>query len=358
MLEFEGLTSLDTALTWWPSVQSWHGGELLSADVPVDSGSVTWSTSREVPGTLDLTVPRERRGVSWVPGSDPSHPLARFGQVLHVSVRFASLVSNLTWERRLGTFLITGWDLDAGTVRVTGESQTRRLVGARFRTPTAPRSGGTLASEAKRLASPHMGVIIDPALVNRAVPAMSWGESRVEALQEIADAWPARMREDAWGNLTFSPPLPATAVPTVTLTDRVGGTVVGAYQSDTRDGTYNVVVARGQEADDAGKPAFQAIADVSYGPLKVSDYFEEVRFFSSPLITSREIAQSSAETMLANSVRPARTIPVTVSSDPRWELDDAVAIEADDGRFWGYVGGFQMPLTVDDGDMRMDVHVA
>lgn len=346
---------LSGAVTWEPVVSSWLGGRLLAEVVPVDSGSVTWSTHREVQGALDLTVPRKALGRSWAPGLDTEHPLARFGQQLHVTVRVTSLGSGESWDFRLGTFLVTATECDAGSVRVTGESILRRLVESRLRYPIAPRAGGTLKSEARRLVPSYIGLIVDPSLTDRACPAMSWGESRVDALEELATAWPARLREDVYGNVQLLAPLNAVPAPVETLTDGEGGTVVSAYASDSRDGAYNVVVARGQEQDDAGKPAFQAVAEVESGPFAVDSYGEVVRFFSSPLITSMSAARSAARSLLNESIRPARTIPVTLAPDPRWELDDAVAVVADGQPWWGYVSGVQIPLTTGDGDQRMDV---
>ena len=348
---------LPGAVFWEPVVSSWLGPDLLAESVPVDGGSVSWSANREVPGGLDLGVPRVRHGRSWVPGIDDRHPLARFGQVLHVSVRVTALVSARSWLYRLGTFLVTDWQLDAGAVRVTGESMTRKVVDARLRTPTATRAGGTLTSELKRLVTPYMGLIVDPALTNRAVPKMAWGESRIDAVREIVAAWPARAREDAFGNLRILPPLPDVPVPLATLTDGADGTVVSAYQSDTRDGTFNVVVARGQQEDDQGRPAFQQVAQVTTGPLAVGTYGEVTTFLSTPLLNSLAACSAAARTHLANVTRPARTIPVTLAPDPRWEVDDAVAIRADDALHWGFVSGVQIPLTSADGDQRMDVEV-
>jgi len=360
MLDEDGVAELlGGAVKYEAVVSSWLGGTNLAESVPVDSGSVAWSTNRDVPGSLDLVVPRVWHGFDWVPGIDDRHPLARFGQQLWVSIRVTALVSGTYWDFPRGKFLITDWDVDAGTVQVTGESLTRRLVDAGLRTPTAPRAGGTIASELKRLVAPHMGLIIDPGLVDRPVPAMSWGESRFEAVKELADAWPARLREDGFGNLHLLPPLAAVPVPLATLTDddSIDGipVVVAAYQSDSRSGAFNVIVARGQEQDDAGKPAFQEVASVTSGPLAIATYGEITGRISSQAITSRFVARQVANAELAKSIRRARTIPVTLAADPRWEVDDAVAVHADGFLHWGYVSGLQIPLVPDA--MRMDVEI-
>lgn len=355
---------LGRSLTWGVSVESWLGGQSLGM-VPVSGGGVTWSTSREVPGSLDLVVPRLHpvpggsSPVDWRPGRDESAPLARFGQEL--DVRLTVSVPGRVWPSiPLGRFLVTGTDPGPGVVRVSAESLTRRVVDDRLTSPTAPRSGGTLASEAKRLVRPvGLSLTIDDALTDRAVPSsMSWGESRIDALREIAEAWPARLVEDSTGGLHMLAPLADVPEPLDTLTDGEGGTVLAAYEQDTRDGTYNRVVARGQETTEAGLPAFQAVRQVSEGPLAANGPYGAVTyFFASPLLTSLSAAQAAATTRLAALTRPARTLPVTLAPDPRWEVGDAVAVVADGQTWRGWVSGVTIPLTVADGDMRMDVEV-
>lgn len=48
---------LGEAYTWVPRVDSWYGPQWLGR-VPVSGGSVAWTASQQVQGTLSLTVPR------------------------------------------------------------------------------------------------------------------------------------------------------------------------------------------------------------------------------------------------------------------------------------------------------------
>lgn len=341
-----------------PLVSSWLGGVWL-ADVPVASGSVTWSTRREVPGSLDLVVPRKADGVDWLPSHD-AHPLAHYGQVLHVSQRITTLVSGRSIVRRLGTLRVVGWDDTGGTVRVSAVSMFRLVENARLTTASQSRADGTLASELRRLVPASLGVIVGAGLTDRACPSMTWGESRIDAVQEIASAWPSRLRETVYGEVTVLPPLDEVPTPVVTLTDGLGGTVVGAYPSGTEDGLYNGVVVRGQESDDAGNPLFQAEEWQPSGPLRADGPFgQKPKFFASPLINSQITAATTARSMLGDAVRQALTLPVTCAADPRLEVDDAVEVITDDGarRYWGYISGITYPLT-HEGDMRLDIEIS
>lgn len=356
------------AYSWEARVDSWLGGDWLGR-VPVKAGSVTWTTSQQVQGTLSLTVPRigaatqDEDSRDWTPLA-PDSPLATMGQILHVQVTVSSLVSTDRWDVPLGRFLITQWEVGATDIRVTGKSLLQRLEDDRLTSPTVPYSRGTLASELRRLVGGHMGVIISDALVDRACPSMSWGESRIDAVYEIADAWPARLREGPDGVLYALPPQPTiTERPKTILTDGENGTVIGVTRQGSRNGVYNRIVARGQEQDDAGQPRFQATVDQIDGPLRTSGpYGISVKFFSSPLITSTAAAFHSASTMLATSVRQKTTIPVTHVPNPSLTLDTPVELTTAniDGAAtitqWGIIASTEIPLIY-SGTSRSDVEV-
>ena len=346
---------LSSAYTVAATVESWLGSEYLGA-VPVEDGSVSWDASQQVQGTLSLSVPRagaagDEDWRDWDP-TDPTHPLACFGQVLHVSMTIGSLISSAWWTVPLGRFLITSVEPGPSTVRVTGKSLLQRLEEDRLTEPMAPDPAGSMASELRRLIGSRMGLIIDPALRDYPCPSMTWGESRIDAVYEIARSWPAVVREGGDGILYVSPPTPdPTSRPDLRLSDGDEGTVVGVAASVSRDKIYNRVVARGQSSDE-GSPSFQAVADQLSGPMRVDGPYGVVpRFFSSPLITSTAQAKSTAEAMLADAVRKKIKVPVEHAPDPRIRLDAHVEVETRPvegalGRtVWGVVAAYEVPLT-------------
>lgn len=342
---------------WEPVVSSWLGGRLLAAQVPVSRGRITWSASQDVPESLTMTVPRVDGEMDWCPGADPEHPLARYGQELDVSIRVTSTAAaSASWLVRVARILITEWeDDDAATVTVRGKGLLHRLVRSRLTSPMQPT--GTLASDARRLLPAGMGMAIDPALTDRTSPgSMAWSGTRRSALGEIATAWPALVRSDEWGQVRLKAPLADVLTrPTLRLTDGERGTVVAAPRSDSGDDAYNVVVARSSAA---GVEDVQAVARWTTGPLSADGPLGEVvREWSSPLLTTQAQAQAAAQTMLEGGLRPSAVLPVTCASDPRIELDDPVEVVRDGVRTWGHVTGVDLPLTVADGDMRVNVSV-
>ena len=359
---------LASAYTVEATVESWLGSEYLG-QVPVEDGSVSWDASQQVQGSLSLTVPRAGavEGQDWRDWDpvDPTHPLACFGQVLHVSLTIGSLIGGGWWTVPLGRFLITSVEPGLSTVRVTGKSLLQRLEEDRLTQPMAPDPAGSMASELRRLVGSRMGLIIDPALRDYPCPSMTWGESRIDAVYEIARAWPAVVREGGDGILYVSPPTPdPTSRPKFRLSDGDGGTVVGVAASVSRDKIYNRVVARGQENTDGGSPSFQAIADQMIGPMRVDGPYGVVpRFFSSPLITSVAQAKETAEAMLADAVRKKVKIPVEHAPDPRVRLDAHVEVEtrpvdgATTRTLWGVVVAYEVPLTY-RGTQKTEIEVS
>ena len=358
---------LSSAYTVEATVESWLGSEYLGA-VPVEDGSVSWDASQQVQGSLSLSVPRvgaagDEDWRDWDP-TDPTHPLACFGQVLHVSLTIVSLIISAWWAVPLGRFLITSVEPGPSTVRVTGKSLLQRLEEDRLTEPMAPDPAGSMSSELRRLIGSRMGLIIDPALRDYPCPSMAWGESRIDAVYEIARAWPAVVREGGDGILYLSPPTPdPTSRPELRLSDGAEGTVVGVAASVSRDKIYNRVIARGQESSDEGSPSFQAVADQLTGPMRVDGPYGVVpRFFSSPLITSVAQAKSTAEAMLADAVRKKIKVPVEHAPDPRIRLGAHVEVEtrpvdgATTRTMWGVVTAYEVPLTY-KGTQKTDVEV-
>lgn len=354
-------------VSWEPRVASWLDGVLLAGDIPVDSGRITWTRSQQVPDALTLKVPRYGAdGTDYLPGNNPTAPLARFGQMLDVRIIVRSQIDGLEYEHRRGMFPIQEWKYDGDFIEVTAAGMLQVAADARLLTPLAPRSSGTLASEFRRLLPAGVAAEIDTSLTDRACPqSFEWAEDRLGALYDIADAWPARILADGNGQIQVLAPLADVPTAVVTLKDGEGGTLVDLSRSDTRAGAYNVVVARSSDTDGESSSPVYAVASTTSGPMAVDTYREVPRFYSSPLITTYAQALSAAQKLLGDARRPSRVIPVEIVPDPRLEIDDAAEVLANysaaTGSWatteYGYIVGVDMPLTANDGAMRVDVAV-
>ena len=347
------------AVQWVPTMSAWLDGALLAESVPVHRGQLTADSSSQVPERLTFSVPRWANRFDWLPGDNAAHPLARFGQYVIPTIVVTSPITGTTHETVLGRFKIQNWkhDTDNGLINVEAVGVLQVAADDRLPSPLAPT--GSLASEFRRLLPPGLSAAISPDLMDRQCPrSMEWSDDRIGALYEIADAWPARVRTDQWGQVALLPVLADIPTPVVSLTDGEGGTVIGTSRSDSRDQAYNRIVVRASGTDTSDKPPIQAVVDQASGPMRVGGPYGTVtKYWSSPLITTVAQAWASGVTMLANSLRPSRTVPVTLAPDPRLDLDDAVEIVSDGVRDWGYITAYDLPLTIDDGDMRIDVGV-
>lgn len=349
---------------WAPVVTSWLDGVPLAPDgVPVLRGRMTANASSRVPDRITLTVPEWDAGMSWVPGDDPAHPLAEYGQMLVVSIRVVSPVRG-EWVTRLGSFFVASTDHDdiAHTVTVTAFGVLQRAAEWEFTTPEAPRTAGTFESEFRRLTPPGLSVSVSTDLVDRACPqSLQWQADRLGAMCEIVDTWPARMLTDQYGTIQLLPELPDVPTPVLTFTDGVGGTLVSAPRGATRTGRPNRVIATGSATDATSLDPVVGVWDVTAGPARVTEdgsgYGPVTHRMSSPLLETSAQAQAAARTTLARLSRPTKVRNITCAPDPRIELDDAVAVVRDGTADWGFVVGYDLPLTIHDGAMRVDVGV-
>jgi hypothetical protein len=357
-------------------VASWRGTTLLAADVPITRGRLIHQDGRKVPDSVRFTLPRFDNGFDWLPGDgDVVHPLAPFGQELDVTVVVTSDVTSIAYETQRGHFQISEtFESADGEVTVIADGVFQIIADDRFTSPIAPREDGTLFSEARRIVPAGMPVSIDPLLSDRACPqSLQWSDERLDALYAIADALPAVMRPGPSGQVVFRPQVADDALPVLTLSEgerRPGNdypVIVGKARRRSRDGVYNVWVARGSVTDDPSMPpVYSDEAVVTDGPFAAqwTGFKRKVAFYSSPLLTTKEQCDAAAQTRLQSSLRPAQVIPIELPPDPRVEVDDVLRVRGDeqeDGS-WGLdvvavVVSVDLPLTVDDGAMRLDVAV-
>lgn len=310
------------------AVESWRAGTLLADDVPIVNGTEEGDRSNRVPHLVTLTVPRTAGGVRWDPGRDEDHPLASNGQQLHVNLGVGTAAGSKEYFQR-GVFLIVDTQPDGETVTVTCKNLLALVDEARLASPFQP--SGTLGSTLRGLIEPGMTVDLTDAPTDRSVPTsgINWDEDRLGAVLELLDAWAADATVTEGGQLQVSSALAAVSS-VATLTDGAGGTVVRANGSSSRDGGFNVVVARGT-ASDGGQllgTAYDTVSNRAYGgtwsPYPVP------YFYASPLLTTTAQCTDAARTILARLLRTAgASYTVSMRPDPTLELGDGVTLVTD-----------------------------
>lgn len=357
------------ALTWSPLVSSWDSlGNLLADQIPVTSGQLTSDVTQAIPERLTFYVPSWADGFSWIPsGSD--HPLAKFGQQINLSIFVTAPVSGTQWVVPIGWFPIQTWDYDddptSGLIEVECTGILQLANDDTFTTPVVPRSTDTFVSMLTRLMPNGVPVNFDAGLADRPLPqSFQWDTdtSRLSAIYDVADAWPARVRTDQYGTVQLLPGLVDPPAVILTLQDGPKGTLIGAPVSDTRDGIYNVYPVSGSQTDDSSLAPVTSVAQVSGGPLDPSTYGRVVApTWSSPLITTQAQADAAAVAKLQQSIRGSLNRAAQIMPDPRVDIDDAVEVHQnpqglqDELVTRGYVNGYTLPLVVTDGAMTVNV---
>jgi uncharacterized protein DUF5047 len=333
------------------AIESWRGSTLLAAAVPVDTAVEECDRSLRVPERLTLTVPREVDGVDWSPTS-ADHPLAANGQTLRVKLGLGLGGTTVEWFQR-GVFLIHDSTVDGDTVTVNAVGLLQYLDEARLISPFQPT--GTLVSTLRALTEPALTVAVDSALVDRSVPTgINFDEDRLGAVLELLDAWPADAQVDPTGYLRVTPPA-QSIVPVLALVSSAGGTIITATGGSSRDGAFNVVVARGT-ASDGGQVQSQAY-DTSGGPKAYGGLFNPLPvpfFYASPLLTTVAQCSAAASTVLARKLRDgAREFTVDMVPHPAIQHGDVVTA---DGAIC-MVQGLTLPYTAGGGSMALTLKV-
>lgn len=338
-------------------VSSWLGTSMLAESVPV-STVVLDDDGGDVPETLKLTVPARRAGRSWVPGEDPTHPLARFGQRLAVTAVTIS-PRGREFETPIGWFQIQSWSHDGGVVTVTAHGLLQVVADDKLPAATQPASGATFMSEARRLMTAGVPVAIDSALADRACPSsFDWTEDRLAALIDLADAWPARIAATADGVVRFLSPLGDTVTPVLQLVDGEGGVIIGAPRDDSRSGVYTACVASSSQDSSRSAPV-SAEYVTTVGPYAVGTYGVVRRRYASPLLGTEAACLAAARTLVEDSQRQGRVQSISLPPDVRVERGDGVRFRWDGVWHTGWVLTVKsLALTLSGTPMVLEVGVA
>jgi len=306
------------------SVESWLGGTLLASSVPVASAGEESDRTINVPERLTLTIPRVVDGVDWTPTAATS-ALAAKGQRLHVKLGVGLSLGRVEWLTR-GRFLIYDTELDGDALQVQAVGLLELVNQARLISPFQPT--GTIVSTLRSLVEPALTVLVDSALVDRAVPgSVTYDEDRLRAAQEVMDAWPAAATVDPEGYLRVGPTAQSTT-PVLTLTDTGSlRTVIEVAGRSTREGGANVIVARGTASDGS---QVQGVSFITTGPDAYGGNYNPLPvpyFFQSPLLTSIPQCQAAADTIRDRRARQASTeYQVTTVPHPGVQLGDVVSL--------------------------------
>lgn len=357
------------------SAQGWMHGE-PTFNIPVIDGQIVYDITARGNRRLSMTIPLVGPdGFRWDPGSDPSHPLATYGQQIRVQlgVRHPDGTAELL---AMGFFLVAGTttDEERGTVQVAGSDLIEKMTESKILLQpdsVIPLPTDTHLTALQKLmwVALHSPTLNDPKImidVYDTLPVSELGgtttirdgEDRVALMQQIADSWPARMYVDDSGRLHFSAPItgPKTT-PDVTVTaNQNDSTLISQGHQQDRRRAYNSV--RVTSLDSAtGEVLGTALAYVSTGgPLDVRGVYGWItRWYQSPYALNNTQAMAVAKSMLTTGTLYTRTERVTCAPNAAIELGDTVRVIGRNGTFTGIAASIVIPLTAAGGSMAMDI---
>lgn len=341
-------------------VECWRGG-VFQGVAPLLSGELTENADQFVSGTLDLEIAAtDSEGRNWIPRA-PEDALNVYGSQVYVAYSVGR-ASGTPITVGLGWFVVDEWEESGGVISVSALDVRDQLRTARLLAPTAPASGGWFGTELRRLIGGRLPLDMSQAPTDRRVPSgMAWDEDRAEAIEELLTAWPARLELDPDGVLIVLPADLASQPADVQLVEGQGGTVVQRSSSATREGLYNVVVARGEDTENTDAPPVTGYAAVENpsSPLFVRGPMGEVvTFFASPLLRTVDQATVAANTLLAKGQRVASSVPVAVLPDPRLGINTRIDLALATGEtLRTTVLSSSLPLTGEGGAQSLTLGV-
>lgn len=282
---------------------SFYDGRLASVDpLPAGGWSLKWSArSRQIVRSEGSVVVGDETGSlsPWGLSDSLSAAGSQVSAVFHCGGESLDLARFTVVDNRPDeTFLRAAgvWVFGGAQVGVTLAELSKLIQDDEFIAAESPPSGATVVSEIRRLLVGRCGVIVDAAVVDRALPPMVHPENRLEALYTLIDmVGDARFTGD--GQLFVY--VPATS-PQFTVQGKPMGDLVGVSREQKRDNFYNVVVSTGK--DDDGNE-LKAYALVTSGPLRDGGPFGRRVFRHNAVANTQAGVQADADTTLANLLR-------------------------------------------------------
>lgn len=352
---------LTSSYTFVINAQSLRRTTVLSDDIPISTGTLTYSRDQTIPESLDFIVPSYDQGFDWNPVSN-SHPLSPISQ--QISLRIGIHVNGVPEWLQQGWFPIIGTKSTNTTVAVSCRGLLNIIDEAKFTAPFTP--SGSFETTIRKLVEPAITCLFDPLLTDRTIPiGMHWDEDRLQALNELLDAWPAEAEATENGYLYIHVPVDESTLTAIEIAgepvrltdDPVTGTIVDWTGETSRSNSYNAVVARGE---DASGNQIQAVA---YDTEKLSATYRFGKFsvfpvpfmYSSALLTTFDQCRAAALNIMARKKRSeARKLSFQCVPNPALRLGDAILVTSSRLGFTDLLAtieSYSLPLSPSDGAM-------
>lgn len=311
-------------------------------DGSLTEGTVTLEATAAVRGRCSLTV----EGVRMAPDSADAL-LAPYSNEVRIE-RGYETPDGYVERVVLGHFRIEDSTVDAGpgrcTISINGLDRAQRMIDAKFEDATSI-PAGTPFEDAIRTLLEDGG--LDPDLIDfpetgRVTPLLVFSEEgdRWQDAQNMAQAIGMELYFNADGICVLVPYNPGSPVAEIREASRLsdgsydpddtGATLLTVSRAWTRQGAFNKVIAKGQNADTDEIYRAEAKDDDPDSPTYYHGPFGQVpRFYESEYIISNEQAQDAAETILAKELGTTQQVNFGAIVNPALEPNDVVSVRRD-----------------------------
>lgn len=296
----------------------------LTLDTVTD-GTVTLDQTATTRGRVDVTIV----DTDLVPGA-PSAALAPYGNELRA---YRGIQGELV---SLGIFRIDETSVtdtaDGGVeIRVAGMDRSVRMIDARFEEPYTIAAGTNYATAiAATAAIAWPGVTTDLTATSLTTPLLvaEEGADRWKFMQDMAASLGHALYFDGDGILVSRPVANPAGTPTIAIDEGAGGVLLTAGRKWSRQGTYNRVIATGENPAEGALPARGVATDDN--PQSPTYYYGSYgkvpRFYSSQFLTTDAQALDAAQAILNRELGTTQTVDFGMLVNPALEPDDLVQV--------------------------------
>ena len=297
--------------------------------LPIVEGTVTLDQRAAVRGRCDLTLADDGT-LGFIP-DEGDDLLAPYGNEIRVS-RGITFPDDTIELVSLGVFRIQEALVDDGpdglTVRIAGLDRAQRFVDARFEEPYQVAAGTNYATAIEAvLTDAWPDVTTDFQSTSLTTPALiaQEGDDRWAFAQEMARSLGMALYFDGDGTAVLAPD--ALSSPVMELAEGQGGVLLSAGRRWTREGTFNRVIATGENTGETAPARGVATDDNVLSPTYYYGAFGRVpRFYVSPFITTDAQADAAAQSILDRELGTTESVNFGALVLPHLEPGDTVTI--------------------------------
>ena len=195
---------------------------------------------------------------------------------------------------------------------------------ASFRFPESSPAGASVYGEIRRLSGMPVEATVPDATVVTEKPWEAKQGGRLEAIHQLGRLLDADLVVNSRGAWV---PIPdAVGAPVGTLQVGADGTVVDIGSEISTDEVFNVVVGTFETED---RTPFYCVAEVTEGDLRPGGlYLENVAYYSSDLVKTKEQGDAAVQAVLAQSVASQQVdVVVQCHVNPLVEIGDVWAVD-------------------------------